>query len=81
MITAERHGGGLRFAVVDRGPGVAPEVREHLFDRYWQPASSQKPGHGLGLFIVRGIVEAHGGQAWVESEPGRGAAFYFSIPS
>ncbi|ACG73905.1 GAF sensor signal transduction histidine kinase [Anaeromyxobacter sp. K] len=81
VITAERYGGGLRFGVVDRGPGIAPEIREHLFDRYWQPAGDQKRGHGLGLFIVRGIVEAHGGQAWVESEPGRGAAFYFVIPT
>ncbi|BDG06085.1 GAF domain-containing sensor histidine kinase [Anaeromyxobacter oryzae] len=80
-IRAERTPEGLRFAVQDDGPGIAAEVVEHLFDRYWQPAGTQKRGHGLGLFIVKGIVEAHGGRVWVEAAPGRGATFLFTIPT
>lgn len=80
-VLAARDPEGLRFTVEDDGPGIAPEVLEHLFDRYWQPAGSQKRGHGLGLFIVRGIVEAHGGRVWTESTPGRGATFVFTIPA
>jgi signal transduction histidine kinase len=79
-VRAERDGDGLRFAVQDEGPGIAADVVEHLFDRYWQPAGGGKRGHGLGLFIVKGIVEAHGGRVWVETAPGRGATFLFTLP-
>lgn len=80
-ISAQRDQGGVRFAVQDDGPGIAPEVLHHLFDRYWRANGSGKAGHGLGLYIVKGLVEAHGGRAWVESEPGRGATFHFTIPA
>jgi signal transduction histidine kinase len=72
----------IRFAVVDRGPGIDPELRPRLFEPFQQGASSDgtKGGAGLGLAIVRGIVEAHGGEVWVESEPGEGASFYFTVP-
>lgn len=80
-VRAEAHGNGVRFSVSDSGPGIAPDVVEHLFDRYWQPSGPlQKRGHGLGLFIVKGIVEAHGGRVWVETSLGRGATFHFTIP-
>jgi signal transduction histidine kinase/CheY-like chemotaxis protein len=71
---------GVRFAVADSGPGIDPEHLEHVFDRFWQAQSARRGSAGLGLAIARGIVEAHGGRIWVESEPGAGSTFYFTIP-
>jgi len=69
------------FAVRDVGPGI-PEVElPRLFDRFWTaPRVTGGKGTGLGLAIARGIVEAHGGRIWVESTPGKGTAFFFSLP-
>jgi signal transduction histidine kinase/DNA-binding response OmpR family regulator len=69
----------VRFAVADSGPGIPPEQIPHIFDRFWQARDSDTRGIGLGLSIVRGIVETHGGRVWVESEPGNGATFFFTI--
>jgi len=80
-ILAEAQGMEVRFAVCDTGPGVPPEHLPHVFDRYWQAKSTAKLGTGLGLSIAKGIVEAHAGRIWVESEPGRGASFIFTLPS
>jgi PAS domain S-box-containing protein len=69
------------FWVADTGPGIAPENLPHVFDRFWQAtANARRLGAGLGLPITKGIVEAHGGHIWVQSEPGRGSTFFFSIP-
>jgi signal transduction histidine kinase len=69
------------FAVNDNGPGIAPGDMNHLFDRFWQARDVDSRGIGLGLTISKGIVEAHGGRIWVESEPGLGSTFSFSIPA
>jgi signal transduction histidine kinase len=66
--------------VADTGQGIAPEHVEHLFDRFWQVRRTDRRGAGLGLSIVKGIIEAHGGRIWVESEPGRGSTFFFTLP-
>jgi phosphoserine phosphatase RsbU/P len=80
-IAAEARDGAVCVSVEDSGPGIAPEEQEHLFDRFWRPSRSRRPGGtGLGLTIARGIVAAHGGRIWVESEPGVGSAFHFTIP-
>jgi signal transduction histidine kinase len=76
-VSARRWGDMVLFAVADTGPGIARENIPHIFERYW---TRGKQGTGLGLFIAKGIVDAHGGSIWVESEPGRGATFYFSLP-
>lgn len=70
------------FAVRDTGPGIDPAERERLFQPYAQGPAAEvgERSVGLGLFIARGIVETHGGRIWVESEPGRGATFAFTIP-
>lgn len=70
----------VRISVVDTGRGIDPEGLTHLFDRFWQVDSRDRGGAGLGLTIVQGIVEAHGGTVEVESEPGKGSAFHVDIP-
>ena len=73
--------GEVLFWVKDTGCGISAESKAHVFDRFWQAASSaQRLGAGLGLPITKGLVEAHGGRIWVESTPGRGSTFFFSIP-
>jgi signal transduction histidine kinase len=70
-------------SVADEGVGIAPEDLNHLFDRFFRIKSNsgaQIIGTGLGLPISRAIVEAHGGHIWVESQPGQGSKFFFSLP-
>jgi signal transduction histidine kinase/CHASE3 domain sensor protein len=69
----------LRFSVSDTGPGISEENQKHLFDRYWQVKGTKQRGTGLGLFIAKGIVEAHGGSIEVHSLPGRGSTFSFTL--
>jgi K+-sensing histidine kinase KdpD len=64
----------------DTGAGIAGEVLPHVFDRFWQGRRADRRGSGLGLPIVKGIVQAHGGRVWVESIPGRGSTFFFTAP-
>jgi signal transduction histidine kinase len=66
--------------VVDRGPGIAPDDLAHIFEPYWSGKREARSSVGLGLFIARGIVEAHGGRMWAESELGRGSRFCFTLP-
>ena len=70
----------VEFRVRDDGPGIPPEQLPRLFDRYWQ-ARETKNGTGLGLYIARGIVEAHGGRIWAESAMGEGTTMVFTLPS
>ncbi len=69
-------------SIVDRGAGIPPEELPQLFQRYHRTrlAQEQKEGLGLGLYITRGLVEAHGGRIWAESQLGQGSAFHFSLP-
>ena len=72
---------GALFWVADTGRGMTPEELARVFDRFWQAsARSGRLGAGLGLPITKGIIEAHGGRIWVESAPGQGSTFFFSIP-
>ncbi|HEY0931480.1 MAG TPA: ATP-binding protein [Gemmatimonas sp.] len=79
-LTARREDDMLRIAVRDTGPGVAPEDVPRLFERYWQAPRLLRAGSGLGLFIAKGIVEAHGGTIGVVSELGQGSEFWFTLP-
>lgn len=69
-----------RFSVMDTGPGIPPEHQPHLFDRYWKASQASRSGAGLGLYIARGIIEAHHGTVMVESTPGQGTTIHFSLP-
>lgn len=71
---------GVRVAVADRGPGIAPELKAGLFGRVGRPGKdSAEPGAGLGLPVVRAIVEAQGGQVGVEDHPEGGSVFWFTL--
>jgi PAS domain S-box-containing protein len=81
-VRVEAHPTGV-WAVVrvsDTGSGIEPESLPRVFDRFWQGARAKSAGAGLGLAIAKGLVEAHGGTIAVESEPGRGTTFSFTIP-
>ena len=68
------------LSVIDAGPGVPPEERERIFERFYRSdPNGTKPGMGLGLSIVRGLVESCGGTVWVEDAPGGGAAFRVAL--
>lgn len=80
-ISAEKSGGFVMFCVQDDGIGIPLAYQNKIFDRFVQVEEQKAPrGTGLGLTISREIVRAHGGSIWVESTPGKGASFYFTIP-
>ncbi len=79
-ISARAGADAIEIAVSDDGPGIAPHEVPYLFDRYWKAKVTGRHGAGLGLYIAKGIVEAHGGRIWVDSELGRGSTFHFTIP-
>jgi PAS domain S-box-containing protein len=82
-ILIEPAGRGAALSVEDHGPGIAPEELPRLFDRYFQTqrARAKRRGLGLGLFITKGLVEAHGGTITVESVPGTGSTFRIWLPA
>lgn len=80
VVEASRESNWVQIAVHDRGPGIAAEHLELLFDRYWTGKRSGRAGTGIGLFIARGIVLAHGGKIWAQSTQGEGSSFYFNLP-
>jgi signal transduction histidine kinase len=78
-VEARRAGGEVTIAVADTGPGIPADEQRHVFERFWKSRASGM-GTGLGLSIAKGIVNAHGGRIWVESRPGEGARFLFTLP-
>ena len=80
-VQAEPDGDCYRFAITDNGPGIAPQYREKIWQIFQTLAPrDQVEGTGIGLSVVRKIVEARGGHAWLESELGSGSTFYFTWP-
>jgi PAS domain S-box-containing protein len=71
---------GVLFAVSDTGMGIPPDQHQRIFDRFARVPDNQVRGTGLGLALCKLAVEAHGGRIWVESEPGHGATFKFTLP-
>ena len=82
LVSAAARGEEVAITVRDAGLGIAPEDLPRVFERFYRGKTTQKAdGLGLGLFIVRLLVEAHGGRVWAESNPGEGAAFTFTLPT
>ncbi len=74
---------GVELEVADSGSGIPADQLAHLFDRYWQARrgdGSRATGVGLGLYICKKLVEAHRGRIWVDSQPGKGSCFHFTLP-
>ncbi len=79
----QREDGWVEVWVKDDGPGLPPESVERVFERFYRvdkARAREQGGTGLGLSIVKDIVQAHGGRVWVESAPGQGATFFFTLP-
>jgi signal transduction histidine kinase len=79
-ITGKRDDGRATFVVRDTGPGISEQALPHIFEPYWSAKEHAKQGTGLGLYISKGIVEAHGGSLTADSAPGRGATFTITLP-
>jgi signal transduction histidine kinase len=79
-VETREDAGEVRVAVRDTGPGIPADEQRHLFQRHWQSRSTAHQGSGLGLYIAKGLVEAHGGRLWVESTVGAGSTFTFTLP-
>jgi signal transduction histidine kinase len=79
-ISWERVGQVLRFSVGDNGIGIEDEFRERVFELFFRLKQKDVSGTGVGLAIVRRIVEDHGGEVGVNSKPGEGSTFWFTLP-
>jgi signal transduction histidine kinase len=79
-IRAGRMKDDVRFSVTDTGPGIPENLLEAVFERFWQAGEDVRRGLGLGLYIAKSIVEAHGGRIWAESRIGEGSTFHFTLP-
>jgi signal transduction histidine kinase len=81
-LSALAEDGRVEIAVADTGPGIPPEELERIFEEFEQATAGKKAeGTGLGLPLSRRLVELHGGRLWVESEPGKGSTFRFTLPT
>lgn len=80
-VRAAVAGGEVRFEVRDSGPGIPPEYQQAVFEKFFRMPGGPPGGAGLGLFIAKELVEAHGGRIGVESKPGDGATFWFTLPA
>ncbi|WP_084957953.1 sensor histidine kinase [Thermoactinospora rubra] len=80
-IDIQSVGWGVAVSVRDQGEGIAPELAPRVFEQFWRGNSRRRGGTGLGLFIVKGLVEAHGGTITVQRAPEGGAEFRFTVPT
>ena len=80
MVRAGKVDASVQITVEDSGPGIPAADLPRIFDRYWRGDRASRDGAGLGLAICKGIVDAHGGNIWVESTVGGGTTFWFTVP-
>ena len=79
-VRARPLGSTVRFEVADTGHGIPQEYQQRLFDKFFRAPGSRSDGAGLGLSIAKEIVLGHDGEIGVESQPGRGSTFWFTLP-
>lgn len=79
-LSAKARRFNVLISVSDTGAGIPAENLTKIFDRFWQAEASKNKGSGLGLSIAKGIVQAHGGKIWAESQPGKGTTIHFTVP-
>jgi signal transduction histidine kinase len=79
VVRARPSNGQVRFEVEDQGPGIPPEYRQRIFEKFFRMPGTKGEGIGLGLYISREIVAAHGGEMGVDSGPGGGSRFWFTL--
>ena len=80
-LRIERSADQLLFSVTDTGCGIPGDMLEAIFERFWQVDHNNRRGLGLGLYISKCIVEAHGGRIWAESKPGEGCKVTLTLPA
>lgn len=83
-VSAKEKDGQITILISDTGRGIDPKEKDRLFSPFSQvlmPRENKEPGTGLGLLITKGIVEAHGGKIWLDSDLGKGTTFYFTLPT
>jgi signal transduction histidine kinase len=81
-ISCHHEGAFVRFGVTDNGPGIPAELQARIFEPFFRgPDSGRTEGSGLGLYFVRVVVEQGCGRLWVESAPGQGSRFWFTVPT
>jgi signal transduction histidine kinase len=80
VVRLNAQNGSVTLEVEDHGMGISAAERERIFDRFYRVSNESKGGYGIGLFLVRHIMDAHGGQVEVDSEPGRGSRFRLVFP-
>lgn len=79
-VSARVHDEVVQFTVADQGVGIPPSHLVHIFTKFFRRPGERRTGTGLGLYITKGIVEAHGGRIWAQSEQGQGSRFHFTLP-
>jgi signal transduction histidine kinase len=82
-VGATQENGEVRVSVTDTGPGIAAEDQDRIFEEFQQTEAglAQREGTGLGLALSKRLIELHGGRIWVDSEPGKGSTFVFTLPA
>lgn len=80
IISGWEEGGHVKYSVEDNGIGIAPEYQEKIFDMFYRLNPTATVGDGLGLNIIRKVIERHNGKIWVKSEQGKGSKFFISLP-
>ncbi|MBA3548190.1 MAG: HAMP domain-containing histidine kinase [Nannocystis sp.] len=80
VVEGVQQGDHVRIAVTDSGAGIPPHLLERIFERFWQVGAHDSRGMGLGLYISRSLIEAHGGKIWAESRLGSSCTVFFTLP-
>ena len=80
-VSLRREGYSVEVAIRDHGMGISPDAQTHVFEQLYRGRNYTHEGLGLGLYISKGIIDAHGGKIWLESEVGKGTTFYFTLPA